>query len=309
MIGINPYHSSCTLSAGRVPLDRLDQILFFIILASVVISVSLLAVNEYFFHYPMNHYMLPGWPLVLSYSLLILTVGYNIKPQAEFLFFILYVFLIMLVIALCSQLLINAAQTTPFRLLDPYLLDFDESLGFSTTALLNWSAAHPLIFKTFLFSYAFVVLEVVLIPMLLVCLKDYRRIQIYFILLLGSNLIGVVIYYCFPSIGPFLLIDNPHYLAIFSKITKQYMEIHQHIQPSVQCAGLVSFPSLHILWILIMTYILWPYRWLGMPFGIMNTLAALATLCLGYHYFADIIASLTLFVGIGLPLALYLKIQ
>lgn len=309
MIGISPYHSSRSLSAGRVHFNRLDQILFFSILASVVIGVSLLAVNEYFFHYPMNDYLLPGWPIVLSYSLIILTVGYYIKPQSEFLFFILYVFLIMQIIALCSQLLINAAQTTPFPLLDPYLLAFDESFGFSTTTLLNWSAAHPAVFKTFLFSYAFVVLEVILIPVFLVCLKDYQRIQIYFILLLGSHLTGIVIYYCFPSIGPFLLIDNPHYLAIFSKITKQYMDIHQYIQPSVQCAGLISFPSLHILWILIMTYILWPYRWIGIPFGIMNTLAALATLCLGYHYFADIIASLTLFVGIGLPLALYLKIQ
>lgn len=280
----------------------LDKVLFFFIFTSISVSVCLLSVNQLFFHYPMNNYMLPGWPLILPYTLLILAIGYYIKPHAEFLFFGLYLFLIELVIAFCSQLLLNAAQTTSFPLIDPYLLAFDEALGFSTGTLLNWSAAHPLFFNAFLFSYAFVVIEIFLVPVMLVCFKDYRRIQIYFILLLGSNILGIVIYYCFPSIGPFFLIQNSHYLAIFSKITQQYIEIHQHIQPSVNCAGMVSCPSLHILWILIITYGLWPYRWLLIPLSVFNIIAALATVCLGYHYLADVVASIILFLGIGLPL-------
>jgi hypothetical protein len=271
------------------------------------VGTCLLGVNQFFFHYPMNNYMLPGWPFIFIYAFSTLAIGYYIKKQTEVLFWGLYVFLISLVIALCSQLLLNAVQTTPFSLIDPYLLSFDESLGFSTSSVLNWSAAHPLVFNAFLFSYAFVVIEIFLIPVMLVLFKDYQRIQIYFILLLGSNLVGVIIYYCFPSIGPFFLIKNSNYLAIFSKITQQYIEIHQHVPPSVNCAGMVSFPSLHILWMLIITYGLLPHRWLLIPLSIINIIAALATICLGYHYLADVIASILLFLGIGLPLIFLLE--
>lgn len=283
--------------------NHLDKTLIISILASISISACLLSINQLFFHYPMNNYMLPGWPFIIPYALAILAVGYYIKPQAEFLFFTLYVLIMALVIALCSQLLLNSAQTTSSALIDPYLLAFDQAVGFSTGAVLDWSAAHPLFFKACLLSYAFVVFEIFLIPVILVCLKDYRRIQIYFILLFSSNILGIVIYYCLPSIGPFLLIKNSHYLAIFSKIVQQYIEIHQHTRPSVSCAGMVSFPSLHILWILIMTYSLWPNRWLLIPFSIINFTAAIATVFLGYHYLADIIASIILFLGVCLPLA------
>lgn len=55
-----------------------------------------------------------------------------------------------------------------------------------------------------------------------------------------------------------------------------------------QTMGIVTFPSFHTIMAIIATYAVRHYRWLFVPFVLLNTVNILSTVPLGGHYFVDV---------------------
>jgi hypothetical protein len=57
-------------------------------------------------------------------------------------------------------------------------------------------------------------------------------------------------------------------------------------------AGVVCFPSFHVIWAILAANTLWGFRWLRAPAAILCGLIILSTMTLGWHYFVDVLAGM-----------------
>ncbi len=55
-------------------------------------------------------------------------------------------------------------------------------------------------------------------------------------------------------------------------------------------AGVVCFPSFHVIWALLAAHSLWCFPRLRIPAAALTTLIVISTLTLGWHYFVDVLA-------------------
>lgn len=100
------------------PIQRYNKIALFIGLLIAILSIFVMLINYFFYHYPGNNYFPPhttfiGVNLFLIYTGLYLQFGFHSK-QACIMREIIFFFLVMSAIALAS----NAVQLTPFSPID-----------------------------------------------------------------------------------------------------------------------------------------------------------------------------------------------
>ena len=65
--------------------------------------------------------------------------------------------------------------------------------------------------------------------------------------------------------------------------------------------GLITFPSFHTTWALLVAYAFRHYRWFFLPMVLLNLAVVVATMTTGWHYAADVLGGiLTAAVAIGI---------
>jgi membrane-associated phospholipid phosphatase len=57
-----------------------------------------------------------------------------------------------------------------------------------------------------------------------------------------------------------------------------------------QGAGIVSFPSFHVIWAVLCARALWGFRYLRIPVTVLSGMIILSTLTTGWRYLSDVIA-------------------
>jgi PAP2 superfamily len=173
--------------------------------------------------------------------------------------------------------MLDGVQYTPFPAMDLFLTSLDHALHLHETALREWTSLHPILLSMLRLTYYSVPVQWVLMPLLLVL--AHRREQIYFYLTasLVAYLLGVGIYYFFPTVGA-LSVPMGHLL-----------------DPAVN-GGIIAFPSFHVLWSVIIVYTMrhTPTLFFA-PILTLNLMSVAATLCLGGEYAIDVLCGI--FVG------------
>jgi membrane-associated phospholipid phosphatase len=63
---------------------------------------------------------------------------------------------------------------------------------------------------------------------------------------------------------------------------------------TTQDAGVVCFPSFHVIWAILCAGALWTFRRLRVPVSILALLIVLSTMTTGWHYFSDVLAGIAI---------------
>ena len=127
--------------------------------------------------------------------------------------------------------------------------------------------------------------------------RSWKFVTATFILFLAATLP----FFMFPADGRFVLCGlRPADIPVVSNFCDYAPILHQLregtlrvIEPSM-AVGMVTFPSAHTAAGLLLTWAVWPYRWLRWPFAMLNAALAVGAIVVGSHYLVDIIAGLAI---------------
>lgn len=181
---------------------------------------------------------------------------------------------------------VGARGALPLR--DGILVKWDQALGVSVPAVVAWSNAHR---AGWVISSAYPLLIWVLaLALFLPVITGRAKVAREFVL---GNLIafavGLPLFVLLPAVGPwygFHFAGNPGQLAVQGEL----LALRGSVPYTFHVAGVICFPSFHVIWAILAGRALWAFRWLRWPAAVLCSLIALSTLTSGWHYFADVFA-------------------
>lgn len=178
---------------------------------------------------------------------------------------------------------------------DPLLEHWDRLLGVYVPAVEMWASRHwlgnivnasyPLLFSLMKIA--------VLLPILAGKLRCTQRFVIANLLAL---LIGLPIFAAFPAVGPWYISHLP------SRIDQSMAETMVLLvrQPGPYLyqypAGVICFPSFHVIWAMLSVQALWGIRILRIPATIFAAVIIVSTITTGNHYVVDVLAGIAVAV-------------
>jgi PAP2 superfamily protein len=191
-----------------------------------------------------------------------------------------------LIVGLCIISVVEASARFHFPLRDIAYGTLDSRLGVSIPAIRQWSlhhaagrianASYPLL-NWFLLS-------ALLIPALAGRAVAARR----FVLAnLIAFVISIPIFTLWPAIGPWYAFHSdasPFQLALQNEI----LGLHNSDSQILSVAGIVCFPSFHVIWAILAAWSFSTFRSMRIPAAILCTLVICSTLTTGWHYFCDV---------------------
>lgn len=193
-------------------------------------------------------------------------------------------------------------QLTPFPRHDLFFSHMDHLVGFHLLPIVNYVYTHSGFYYFFKHVYNSMGAELLLGPLLLALLFERRHLDVLFISILISTLIGFNIYYFFPTTDPAGALHDQHFLTIMYMVVQRFDALHLHEVIKGSLGGLIGFPSFHVIWAISIAYACRHRKILFYPFALLSGLIIISTLALGWHFLMDVIGGI-LVVSISFFLA------
>jgi len=201
------------------------------------------------------------------------------------------------------SVLIQLAGRAPMPLADRPLAALDGSMHFSAAALVSFVARLPLVQAILALIYAALgplILAALLLPPLCGRSDASRR---FIVGVFFAGIVTAVLFALLPAVGPWT-VEAIAPSAEQARITSYMAALRSPgaLALRMDDAGIVSFPSFHVLLAVLIATALGELRWLRIPAWLLAALVVLSTLTTGWHYLTDVLgglalAALTVFVS------------
>lgn len=271
--------------------SRLDTMLFSLMVSIALTSLCLTALNHWFWHYPGNNYF-PDNTFSSFIALLLIWQGCTlIFPPQSAITRSLREIVLFFTILCCIALMTNAIQLTPFKPIDPWIIQLEKMLHLNLLPMMDWAAQFPTLNHLLHIGYSSLEYQMACLPLLGIMNKQYHRLRIYYCLLLVTTLLGFMSYYFFPTTGPASHLHSALFTTEQYATGLKFYQIHHGIAPSTIAGGLIAMPSYHTIWALLSLYLAFPQKILFLGLLPLNGLLIMACVCLGWHYVLDILVA------------------
>ncbi len=188
----------------------------------------------------------------------------------------------------------TAIFTTPFTTHDQLMQQSDSAMGFHLVLILQYMHAH-LYFNSVVWSvYYSLLLMLHVAPITLSITEKPETVYRYFFCFMLSVTIGYLIYYFFPTAtSPAAVLPHRYFTSfqLFTLHAFHQEHLHQKIHFNM-IGGIISFPSYHAIWCILIIYFFWKdsfFRYFALIYG---TLVLIAILLTGWHYLTDVIGGI-----------------
>jgi hypothetical protein len=177
-------------------------------------------------------------------------------------------------------------------LIDDRLAAWDAAFGVHLPTIVDWTRTHPNLGKALSFCYGTVLLQTVFVIVATGLASRRRELDEFVRTFVYSSLLVLVIFAVWPATGPFAAYG---YQPLPSQL--RYLEHFEAFRDGTRSVfswrnieGLVTFPSFHVTWALLLTYALRWNSWLCLPSVLLNLAVIAGTMTTGWHYFTGVVA-------------------
>ena len=203
-------------------------------------------------------------------------------------------FLCMVAFSLCLAVLTYAGTPLNAPLADWWLIKADAALGVHLPTIVDWSENHAWISFAMNRAYYSVLPSTLLALVVLGLDSDVRRLRDFVNYFIIAGLITTAIYFVFPAEAPAAAFGYEATAA------QQRFVDHFHGLRSGQMTlismnnleGLITFPSFHTTWAILLAFAFRPYRWLFWPMLLLNAAVCISTVTTGWHYATDVLGGI-----------------
>jgi hypothetical protein len=189
---------------------------------------------------------------------------------------------------LCIISIIGASARIQFPLRDMNYGALDSMLGVSIPAIAEWSSHHA---AGRIANASYPLLNWFLLSAFLVPALAGRAVAARTFLLANviAFAISIPVFTMWPAIGPWYAFHSaasPSQLGLQTEI----LGLHNGTSQTLHLAGIVCFPSFHVIWAILAAWSLSTFRSMRIPAAILCTLIICSTLTTGWHYFCDVLS-------------------
>ncbi|GAB4151851.1 MAG: phosphatase PAP2 family protein [Planctomycetaceae bacterium] len=220
-------------------------------------------------------------------------VFYQKRKTSQFVLPLLAVMHI-LVFTACFTLLMYATAALSMPLVDEQLAAVDRWFHVYVPDIVSWAVEHPLIAGILWWSYHTVLPQTLFLVIGLGFADDREQLELFVLRFMVALLITVSIFALAPAEGPFV-----HYDIQTSPAQQRYLEhlttLRSGARTELQLQdseGLVTFPSFHTTWAILLAAAVWHRRRIFLPVCLLNLCVIAATMTTGWHYFSDVLGGI-----------------
>ncbi len=187
--------------------------------------------------------------------------------------------------------LMYSITATGRPLIDSQLVAFDQLCGVHLPTIVSFMANHPVLNAVLGIVYNTLLLQMPLIVIVLGFSGRRRRLESFVLRFMIAALVTAAFFWWCPAEGPFSAYgyqpnpDQQRYLEHFHTLRSG----ERTIVTWEQAEGLITFPSFHVTWALLLATALCGRRLLFWGGAALNGVVVLTTLTTGWHYFSDVI--------------------
>jgi membrane-associated phospholipid phosphatase len=187
--------------------------------------------------------------------------------------------------------LMYAIAATNRPLVDASLARADQSLGFHLPALMAWTGAHPWLNGWLRRAYDTILPQTIVVIAVLSFCGDAPALEKFVLRFMVCALVTVALFYWFPAKGPFTVYGFAP--TQDQARTLQHLEAMRSGQRKLvtwrEAEGLITFPSFHVVWALLLALAFRGRRWLFGCSLALNAAVIFSTLSTGWHYLTDVL--------------------
>jgi PAP2 superfamily len=176
---------------------------------------------------------------------------------------------------------------------DAHLAQWDKAIGVSVPGVTEWAKSHWLgLMANKSYFLLFPLMRIaILLPTLCGRVKHAQQFLLANVIAFA---LGLPIFSLLPAVGPWY---GYHLAARPDQVDSQALLLLLR-QPG-PCeyhlpAGIICFPSFHVIWAILCVQALWGFRWLRIPAALFSGAIILSTVTTGEHYFCDVLAGAVL---------------
>lgn len=170
---------------------------------------------------------------------------------------------------------------------DSLFVHLDRSLGVSVPNLMTWSRGNRL-GGLIDGSYPLLAAWLPIAALLPALTGKARQAQEFLVANAAAFAIGVPLFAMWPAVGPWYGLHLPS--TPLQQACQQALLSLRDPGPFVyESAGVICFPSFHVIWAILCARAMWGYRWLRVPSLLLSGMIVVSTMTTGWHYFVDVL--------------------
>ena len=207
---------------------------------------------------------------------------------------------LLLAATLSFPVLIAARLRMPLQ--DSLFGRLDESMGVSVPGIVAWADHHwlgAIINRSYPWLLPLLAIAAFAPPLM----GEVKHAREFLLANLVAFAIGVPLFALLPAVGPWYyyhLAPNPAQALCWAQLLSLRLPGPYLFQE--QAAGVVCFPSFHVVWAILCAAALWAFRPIRIPIALLSLMIIASTLTTGWHYFSDVLGGIAI-AAISLAIA------